>query len=534
MSGTAAAVLGFVVMLLLIGVRMPVGLSMLVTGAVGYVYLSGSGPFLAYMKTNPYYQFANYTLSVIPLFILMGAFAERSGLSTALFRAASVFIGHLRGGLAMAVIAACTAFGAICGSSVATTATFARAALPELRRYRYDPGFATGTIAVGGTLGILIPPSVILVVYAITTEQNIAKLFMAAFVPGILAAIFYCIVIALVVRRNPELAPPHAKASGRDRVGAIRLVWPVLLVAFVVVGGIYGGVFTPTEGAAVGAIAMFLVGVMQGKLGWTEIKESLVQTAETSGMIFIILLGSEVFDAFLALSQLPTNAAEWVTGLGLAPYAVVAVLLVFYILLGAVMDELAMILLTLPVFFPIVSALDFGMPSDDVAIWFGILVLIVVGDELTGLLPGLAESWEGRGGAGYADVIGPQVEAVALAGQVAGGAARATVVLAGAGRTLYLALAVALGGFAAAVNGLPRGMASAQSAPAALAVAASAASSLVDYVGRCAQALDRQVSAAAAAVTALTGSATDPAVYPGGGWPSPTTGPTGPTIAGSP
>ena len=208
MSGTAAAVLGFVVMLLLIGVRMPVGLSMLVTGAVGYVYLSGWGPFLAYMKTNPYYQFANYTLSVIPLFILMGAFAERSGLSTALFRAASVFIGHLRGGLAMAVIAACTAFGAICGSSVATTATFGRAALPELRRYRYDPGFATGTIAVGGTLGILIPPSVILVVYAITTEQNIAKLFMAAFVPGILAAIFYCI-----VDRPRGAAQPGARAA---------------------------------------------------------------------------------------------------------------------------------------------------------------------------------------------------------------------------------------------------------------------------------------------------------------------------------
>jgi C4-dicarboxylate transporter, DctM subunit len=382
-TGTAAAIAGFIVMLLLIAVRMPVGLSMLVTGAAGYVWLSGWGPFLAYMKTNPYYQFANYTLSVIPLFILMGAFAERSGLSTALFRAASAFIGHLRGGLAMAVIAACTAFGAICGSSVATTATFGRAALPELRRYRYDPGLATGTIAVGGTLGILIPPSVILVVYAITTEQNIAKLFMAAFVPGIIAAIFYCIVIALVVGRNPELAPPHERASGRDKIDAMKRVWPVLLVAFVVVGGIYGGVFTPTEGAAVGAIAMFLVGLSQGTLGWRETKEALVQTAETSGMIFIILLGSEVFDAFLALSQLPTNAAAWVTGLGLAPYAVVAVLLVFYILLGAVMDELAMILLTLPVFFPIVSALDFGMPSDDVAIWFGILVLIVVGIGLT-------------------------------------------------------------------------------------------------------------------------------------------------------
>ena len=383
MSGASAAVLGFAAMLLLIAVRMPVGLSMLVVGSAGYAYLSGWGPFLAYMKTNPYYQFANYTLSVIPLFILMGAFAERSGLSTALFKAASSFIGHLRGGLAMAVIAACTAFGAICGSSVATTATFARAALPELRRYRYEPGLATGTIAVGGTLGILIPPSVILVVYAITTEQNIAKLFMAAFVPGVIAAIFYCIVIALVVRRSPELAPPHDKASGRERIESVKLVWPILLVALIVVGGIYGGVFTPTEGAAVGAIAMFVVGVAQRALGWREIKESVIQTAETSGMIFIILLGSEIFSAFLGLSQLPTRAAEWVTSLGLPPYAVMISLLVFYILLGAVMDELAMILLTLPLFFPIVSGLDFGMFPDDVAIWFGILVLIVVGIGLT-------------------------------------------------------------------------------------------------------------------------------------------------------
>jgi C4-dicarboxylate transporter, DctM subunit len=382
-SGTAAAALGFAAMLLLIAARMPVGLSMLVTGAAGYVYLSGWEPLLAYMKTNSYYQFANYTLSVIPLFILMGAFAERSGLSTALFRAASTFVGHLRGGLAMAVIAACTAFGAICGSSVATTATFGRAALPELRRYRYDSGLATGTVAVGGTLGILIPPSVILVVYAISTEQNIAKLFIAAFVPGVLAAIFYCLVIALVARRNPALAPPLERADARERLASIRSVWPILLVALVVVGGIYGGVFTPTEGAAVGAIAMFVVGLAQRTLGWREIKESLLQTAETSGMIFIILLGSEIFSAFLALSQLPTNAAQMVADLGLPPYAVMVSLLVFYIFLGAVMDELAMILLTLPLFFPIVSALDFGMLPDDVAIWFGILVLIVVGIGLT-------------------------------------------------------------------------------------------------------------------------------------------------------
>jgi tripartite ATP-independent transporter DctM subunit len=346
------------------------------------VYLSGWGPFLAYMKTNPYYQFANYTLSVIPLFILMGALSERSGLSTALFRAAEAFAGRLRGGLAMAVIWACTAFGAICGSSVATTATFGRAALPELQRYRYDPGFATGTIATGGTLGILIPPSVILVVYAITTEQNIAKLFKAALIPGLLAALFYCLAIAWVVRRRPQIAPLTSPAVG-SRLRALANVWPALIVAVVVVGGIYGGVFTPTEGAAIGAVAMLAIGLAQRSLGWKGIIESLKQTAETSAMIFIILLGSEVFDAFLALSRLPDSAAELVSKSGLSPYAILVILMLFYILLGAVMDELAMLLLTLPVFFPIVQALDFGLPPDEVAIWFGILVLIVVGIGLT-------------------------------------------------------------------------------------------------------------------------------------------------------
>ncbi len=385
MSGTGIAVLGFAAMLLLIALRMPVGLAMLVTGSGGYVYLSGWLPFVAYMKTNPYYQFANYTLSVIPLFILMGALAERSGLSARLFKAAAAFIGHLKGGLAMAVIAACTAFGAICGSSVATTATFGRATFPELRRYDYEGGFATGTIAVGGTLGILIPPSVILVVYAIATEQNIAKLFKAALIPGLMAAVFYCLAIAWIVRRRPSAAPTAASAEQglRDRLALLAGVWPVLVVALVVVGGIYGGVFTPTEAAAVGAIAMLAIGLAQRTLGWREIVDSLKQSAETSAMIFLILLGSEVFNAFLARSQFPTIAAEWAGGLGLPPYVVMVSLLTLYILLGAVMDELAMLLLTLPVFFPIVQGLDFGLPSDETAIWFGILVLITVGIGLT-------------------------------------------------------------------------------------------------------------------------------------------------------
>ena len=383
MSALQIAGLGFAGMLALVAIRMPVGLALLVAGSAGYTALAGWPVFLNYMKSTPYYLFSNYTLSVIPLFILMGAFAERSGLASDLFRAASALIGRMRGGLAMAVIAACMGFGAICGSSVATTATFGRAALPELRRLRYADGLSTGTVAVGGTLGILIPPSVILVVYAIATEQNIVKLFQAALIPGLLAALLYCGVIALVVRRDPEAGPAQPAVDGRERLRLLVAVWPALLIAVLVIGGIYGGVFTPTEGASVGAVGMLLVGLARRTLGLGALGTSLLQTAETTALIFTILLGAEVFNAFLALSGLPARAAEMIAGSGLPPYAVLVVLLAFYILLGAVMDELAMILLTLPVFFPIVSALDFGMTPEEVAIWFGILVLVVVGIGLT-------------------------------------------------------------------------------------------------------------------------------------------------------
>lgn len=376
MSGTTAALAGFAAMLLLIALRMPVGLAMLLTGSVGYISIVGLPPFLSYMKATPYHLFANYTLSIIPLFILMGAFAERSGLSNDLFRAAAGAFGRRKGGLGMAVIGASTLFGAVCGSSVATTATFSRAALPELRRYGYDPGLASATVAVGGTLGILVPPSVILVVYALATEQNIVKLFQAALIPGLMAAVLHCLVIGWVARRDPVAAPAVEVGMGES---SWRGVWPALLVAVVVVGGIYGGVFTPTEGAAVGAVAMLLIGMARRSLGLAEIRTSLLQTAETTGMIFLILLGAEVFNSFLALSRLPSNAAEAIAGSGYPPLAILGMLLALYIVLGAVMDELAMILLTLPVFFPVVSALDFGLPAEEVAIWFGILVLIVVG-----------------------------------------------------------------------------------------------------------------------------------------------------------
>jgi len=377
------AAMGFGVLLALIALRAPVGLAMLLTGMGFYVHILDWTALSNYLKTTPYHLFANYTLSIIPLFILMGALAERGGLARDLFAAANALIGRKPGGMAMAVIGASAAFGAVCGSSVATTATFGRAALPELRRYKYDPGFATGTIAVGGTLGILIPPSVILVVYAITTEQNIAKLFMAALVPGLIAAALYIVAILLIVRRNPRLGPPGEAPSPAERRQAFLNVLPVLGIAVVVIGGIYGGVFTPTESAAVGCIATLLVGLGRGTLKPRHVREALFATAETTAMIFLILLGAEIFNAFLALSQAPDLLALWITEQDFQPYLVLAVLLLAYIVLGAVMDELAMILLTLPVFFPVITALDFGLTTEQTAIWFGILVLVVVGIGLT-------------------------------------------------------------------------------------------------------------------------------------------------------
>ena len=374
---------GFAILLLLIVLRAPIALAMLLVGALGYVHILDWTALLNYLKSTPYHLFANYTLSVIPLFILMGALAERGGLARELFAACNALVGRRPGGMLMSVIGASSAFSAISGSSVATTATFGRAALPELLRYRTDPGLATATIAIGGTLGILIPPSVILVIYAITTEQNIAKLFIASLIPGLLATALYMLAVWLLVRKRPDLAPPCDPMSAAERARAFREVIPVLLIAFVVVGGIYAGIFTPTESAAVGCVAVLVVGWARGDLPWRELKASLLSTAETTAMIFEILLGAEIFNAFLALSQAPDLLALWVTEQSFPPYGVLAVLLLTYIVLGAVMDELAMMLLTLPVFFPVVTGLDFGMPTEEVGIWFGMLVLVVVGIGLT-------------------------------------------------------------------------------------------------------------------------------------------------------
>ena len=379
---TQAAV-GFAVLLGLMVLRAPIGLAMLLVGAAGYQHIVGWGPLFNYLKTTPYHLFSNYTLSVVPMFILMGALADRGGLARDTFVACNALVGRLRGGLAMSVIVASAGFSAICGSSVATVATFGRATLPELRRHRYDPGLSTATIAMGGVLGILIPPSIILVIYAISTEQNIAKLFMASMIPGILTTVLYLLAIGWTVWRRPEAGPPAEPMTREEKRVAFAKVAPIAAIAVIVLGGIYGGVFTPTESAAVGTVLTLLVGWFRGSLPLAELRGAILNTAETTAMIFAILLGAEVFNAFLALTQAPDLLAGWVTEQNLSPYGVMAVLLLFYIILGAVMDELAMILLTLPVFFPVVTALDFGLTPEETAIWFGMLVLTVVGIGLT-------------------------------------------------------------------------------------------------------------------------------------------------------
>jgi len=372
-------ILSFPVLLLLIFFRAPIGLAMMICG-IGGLYFAMGGPniVLSKLKTETYSTFSNYSLTIIPMFLLMGQFATLSGMSKALFKAAESWLGHKRGGVAMAAIGACAGFGAICGSSLATASTMSRVALPELRQYGYSGGFATATLAAGGTLGILIPPSVILVIYAILTEQNIAKLFLAAFIPGILAAIGYIITISIYVRVNPDAAGTRDAVPYSERVQALLNVWPVLGVFALVVGGIYLGWFTPTEGAAVGAASTGLVALVSGNLNWSQFKEAIISTAVSTAMIFFIVLGAGFYNGFLALTQVPQELSGWVIDLGLSPWSVLALILVFYLVFGCLMDSLSMILLTIPIFFPVISALDFGMSPEHVAIWFGILVLIVV------------------------------------------------------------------------------------------------------------------------------------------------------------
>jgi tripartite ATP-independent transporter DctM subunit len=366
-------------MLLLMALRVPIAIAMFVPGALGFYSLAGEGPFLNLLKGIAYARLSNYDLSVIPLFLLMGQFATQGGLSRALFAFANALIGHLRGGIAMASVLACAAFGTVCGSSVATCATVTQVALPEMRRHGYSGRLSTATMAAGGTLGILVPPSVVLVVYAILVEQNIAKLFAAAMIPAAIAAALYLAAIALYVRFRPEHGPAQPRHSAQELVAATKEVWPIVIIFVVVFGGIYGGLFTPTEGAAVGAASTFLTALLKGEMGIEALRRSFLGTAETAGFVFMILLGADMLNTALALSQMPARLAEAVGALELAPVAVIAAILLFYVALSAVMDELSMIILTVPILFPLVLELDlYGLRETEKALWFGILVLSVV------------------------------------------------------------------------------------------------------------------------------------------------------------
>ncbi len=369
----------FPLLLVLIFLRIPIALAMFAVGVGGSYLIVGSlTPMLAQMKHLTYGTFSSYSFSIIPLFLLMGQFATVSGMSAALFKAAETWLGHRRGGVAMAAIGACSGFGAICGSSLATAATMGQVALPELRKYGYSGALATGTLAAGGTLGVLIPPSIVLVIYAILTEQNIAKLFVAAIIPGIMAAILYMLAISIYVRVFPGSAGQRERAPYSERFRALGAVWPVLLVFLTVVGGIYLGWFTPTEAAAIGASGTGLIGVVNGGLTWRSVLAAIYATATTTGMIFMIVLGASLYNSFLALSQLPQEATLFITSGGFDPWSIMIAILLLYLILGCLMDSLSMILLTIPILFPIAAGLDFGLEPEAFALWFGVIVLIVV------------------------------------------------------------------------------------------------------------------------------------------------------------
>ncbi len=379
MSALEIGFWSFPVLMVLIFIRIPIGLAMLIVGLVGNFLVRGSfTPVLAQMKDLTWSTFSNYSLSIIPLFLLMGQLATLGGMSVALFRAAETWLGHKPGGVAMAAIGASAGFGAICGSSLATAATMGQVALPELKRHGYSGALATGTLAAGGTLGILIPPSVILVIYAILTEQNIAKLFISAIIPGVLAAIGYMIAISIYVRLKPQSAGLRARAPYAERWRALIAVWPVLLVFIVVIGGIYAGLFTPTEGAAVGAVGTGLIALFNGGLTRHTLMPAILATASSTAMIFFIILGAGVFNNFLALARVPQFAAEFITTQGFSPWLVLTAILLLYLVFGTLMDSLSMILLTIPIFYPIVIQLDFGLSPAEFGLWFGILILVVV------------------------------------------------------------------------------------------------------------------------------------------------------------
>lgn len=362
---------GIAILLVFLFSGLSIGAAMALVGFLGFAVLVGLGPALGVLKSVPYSTFANYDLSVIPLFILMGSFAFAAGMSKDLFNAVYKWIGHFRGGVAQATIVACACFAAISGSSLATAATLGAVALPEMKKYKYDDGLATGAIAAGGSIGILIPPSVILIIYGIITEQSIGKLFLAGFIPGIMEMVFYLFTIWYLTLLKPHHGPKGPKTTFQEKIDALKHTWEVVILFLVVIGGIYRGWFTPTEAAGIGAFGTFFFALIKRKLTWGVFKESILNTCVTTGMLFMIILGAMIFGYFLSVSQVPSSLASTVAGLPVNRYVILCIILIITLALGCVMDSMAIVLLTIPVFYPLVLDMDFN------PIWFGILVVRV-------------------------------------------------------------------------------------------------------------------------------------------------------------
>ncbi len=366
------ALIGFVVMLLLAFGRVPIALAMGLTGFAGLAILKGINPAMASVAATLWESGFQITLSVIPLFILMGNFVTKAGMARELYKAAHTFVGHLRGGLAMATVMACAGFGAICGSSIATAATMTKVAYPSMKDVGYSDELATGAIAAGGTLGIMIPPSTILVIYGIVTETHIGKLFAAGVIPGLLCALMMMCAVAWITWRDPGAGPAGERTPWPERWKALRDIWGVALLVVVVLGGIYGGVFTATEGAGIGAMGAFLFALARRTLTWALLLQVLVESARTTAMLFAILIAAMLFSGFVNFTTMPSDLKDWILSQGLSPLMVVGAMMVVYVLLGTIMEELSMVLLTIPVFFPIVIGLGFD------PVWFGVLIVLVV------------------------------------------------------------------------------------------------------------------------------------------------------------
>ena len=372
MSTEFVAVAGFVALFALMLLRVPVGMAMGLVGVTGFGCLVGSTPALKLVGQTSMRTVTDYTFGIIPMFLLMGAFVSNSGMSRELFRAANAFLGHLRGGLGIATIAACGGFAAISGSSVATAATFSTVAYPEMRRYGYPQSFATGTIAAGGTLGAMLPPSTVLAVYGLITEQDIGTLFIAGIVPGLIAGLMYMTTIAIIGVVRPKFLPDGHKSTWAERRESLRSVWATVVLFAFVVGGLYGGLFTPTEAGAMGAGGAFLIGVARGRLSRADIRRSLLQATRTAAAVFTVLIGALLFGYFLTVTETPQRVTEFLTSLGLGRYGVLALIMLMYLVLGCLMDALAMIILTVPIIFPVIHQLGFD------PIWFGVIIVMTV------------------------------------------------------------------------------------------------------------------------------------------------------------